>query len=82
MNTISSISSASADQSTLSNATTGLANGNQALVQAAVQIATPGNTNLTTPLVDTSQALQLTEASAAVVSATEQTLGSLLNVTA
>jgi hypothetical protein len=52
------------------------------LVKAATQIAMPDNNNLTTPLVSTSQSLDLTQASAAVVSATDQMLGSLLNVSA
>jgi len=82
MSTISSFDTSSPLPGALSNATTGLQNGNQMLVKAATQIAMPDNNNLTTPLVSTSQSLDLTQASAAVVSATDQMLGSLLNVSA
>jgi hypothetical protein len=82
MNTISGFSSSSPDSSALTNASKGLANGNQALVQAAVQTATPGNTNFINPAVQESQSLQLVQASAEAASTASQMLGSLLNVTA
>jgi hypothetical protein len=82
MTTISGFSSSSPLPSALSNASKGLANGNQALVQAAVETATPGNTDFISPTVEASQSLQLTQASAAVTGAVDQILGSLLNVTA
>jgi hypothetical protein len=59
-----------------------IAAGNQQLNQDAVQIANPGNENLTNPLVDSSQSLLLAQAGAAVIRTSNEMLGTLLDVLA
>jgi hypothetical protein len=57
-----------------------IAVGNQQLNQDAEQIANPDNENLTNPLLDSSQALLLAQAGAAVIRASNEMLGTLLDV--
>ena len=53
--------------------------GNQQLSQDAAQIANPANGNLVGPLTDLSQSKVLAEAGAAVIRASNQMLGTLLD---
>ena len=57
-----------------------LATSSQQLSQDAQQIANPANENFTDPLVDSTQAVPLTEAGAEVIRTSNQMLGSLLDV--
>jgi len=57
-----------------------LTTSSQQLNQDAQQIANPATTNQTTPLLDSSQSLLLTEAGAEVVRTSNQMIGALLNV--
>jgi hypothetical protein len=57
-----------------------IAVGNQQLNRDAEQIANPDNENLTNPLLDSSQSLLLAQAGAAVIRASSEMLGSLLDV--
>jgi hypothetical protein len=50
------------------------------LAQDAQQIVNPDNQNLTDPLLDSTQSLLLTQAAAAVISTSDQMLGTMLNV--
>jgi hypothetical protein len=50
------------------------------LNQDAQQIANPANENLTTPLVDSSQSLLLAQAGAQVIRASNQMMGTLLDM--
>jgi hypothetical protein len=64
----------------LNNGLATIAVGNQQLNQDAEQIANPDNENLTNPLLDSSQSLLLVQAGAAVIRASNQMLGTLLDV--
>jgi len=57
-----------------------LATGAHQLSQDAQQIANPANQNLTNPLLDLNNSLQLTQAGAEVISASSKMLGTLLDV--
>jgi hypothetical protein len=57
-----------------------IAVGSQQLHQDAQQIANPDNENLTNPLLDSSQSLLLAQAGAAVIRASNEMLGTLLDV--
>jgi len=57
-----------------------IALGNQQLNQDAQQIANPDNENLTNPLLDSNQSLLLAQAGAAVIRASNEMLGTLLDI--
>jgi hypothetical protein len=57
-----------------------LSTSSQQLSQDAEQIANPDNASLAGPLTGSSQSLLLTQAGADVIRASDQMLGSLLNV--
>jgi hypothetical protein len=57
-----------------------LASSNRRLSQDAQQIANPDNQTVTGPLLDLNQAKLLTEAGAAIISTSNQMLGSLLDM--
>ncbi len=57
-----------------------LATGSQQLSQDAQQLANPTNANITDPLLDASQSLLLTQAGAAVMSTSNEMVGTLLDV--
>jgi hypothetical protein len=59
-----------------------IASGSRQLTQDAQQIANPDNPNVTNSLVDLNQSLLLAEAGANVFSASNQMLGTLLDVLA
>jgi hypothetical protein len=79
MNPISSVSP-SALPSALNSGAATIAAGNQQLNQDALQIANPDNQDLINPLLDLSQAKLLAEAGADVIGASNQMLGTLLDV--
>jgi outer membrane receptor for monomeric catechols len=66
--------------SALNSGIAAIATGSQQLSQDAQQIANPANENFTDPLVDSTQAVPLTEAGAEVIRTSNQMLGSLLDV--
>jgi hypothetical protein len=66
--------------SAVSSGLTTIATGNQQLSQDAAQIANPGNENPINPLVDLTQSSLLAEAGAEVIRASNQMLGTLLDV--
>jgi hypothetical protein len=82
MSPISSAFPSSGLPAAFTNAGAGLATASRQLTQDARQIATPGNDNLTAPLLDSTQSLQLTQASAEVIGSSNQMLGTLLDATA
>jgi len=59
-----------------------LATSSEQLNQDALQIANPGNSDLTKPLLDSKQSLLLTQAAAAVIRASDKTIGTLLDALA
>jgi hypothetical protein len=61
-------------------AVSAIANGSRQLDQDAQQIADPDSTDVTGALIDTSQSLQIAQAGADVISASNQMLGTLLDV--
>jgi hypothetical protein len=79
MSSISNLSPA-APSSAQSSGLAAIAAGSQRLNQDAQQIANPGNQNVTSSLVDLNQSLQLTQAGASVISASNKMLGTLLDV--
>jgi hypothetical protein len=66
--------------SALSSGRATIAVGTQQLNQDAQQIANPDSENLTNPLLDSSQSLLLAQAGAAVIRASNEMLGTLLDV--
>jgi hypothetical protein len=82
MSPISSAFPSSGLPAAFTSASAGLATGSRQLTEDALQIAAPGNDNLTAPLLDSNQSLQLTQASAEVIGTSNQMLGTLLDVTA
>jgi hypothetical protein len=79
MSSISALSPAT-QSSAQTSGLAAIAAGSQRLNQDAQQIANPGNQNVTSSLVDLNQSLQLTQAGADVVSASNKMLGTLLDV--
>jgi hypothetical protein len=79
MNSISTFSPATLS-STQSSGLAAIAAGSQRLNQDAQQIANPGSQNVTSSLVDLNQSLQLTQTGADVISASNNMLGTLLDV--
>jgi hypothetical protein len=79
MSTIIAISPSPLLPSAVGSGLAAIAAGSQQLSQDAAQIANPDNGDLITPLVDLSQANLLTQAGAAVIRTSNQTLGSLLD---
>jgi len=59
-----------------------IATGSRRLTQDAQQIANPDNPNVTNSLLDLNQSLLLAEAGANVISTSNKTLGTLLDVLA
>jgi hypothetical protein len=57
-----------------------LATSSQQLSQAAQQVANPANAALIDPMVAASQSLYLTQAGAAIISTSNEMLGTLLDV--
>lgn len=57
-----------------------LATSSQQLSQAAQQVANPTNANFIDPMVAASQSLYLTQAGAAVISTSNEMMGTLLDV--
>jgi hypothetical protein len=78
INTLSPVTLPSAQTSGLA----AIAGGSQRLNQDAQQIANPTSENVTASLVDLNQSLQLAEAGANVISASNKLLGTLLDVSA
>jgi hypothetical protein len=81
MNSISTLPPA-ALSSAQSSGLAAIAAGSQRLNQDAQQIANPDSQNVTSSLVDLNQSLQLTQAGASVISASNKMLGTLLDVLA
>jgi hypothetical protein len=79
MNSISTLPPA-ALSSAQSSGLAAIAAGSQRLNQDAQQIANPASQNVTTSLVDLNQSLQLTQAGADVISASNKMLGTLLDI--
>ena len=65
--------------SALPSAQAGLATADQALAQAAQQIANPNGGDLVASLIDANQSLILAKAAAGVIKTVDQSIGSLLN---
>jgi hypothetical protein len=80
MSAISSISPSAGLSNALSSGRAAIAGSSQRLDQDAQQIANPNNANSTNALLDSGQSLVLAQAGAAVVSTSNQMLGSLLNM--
>ena len=80
MSTISSISASVSLPPAQNSGLAGLAASSQQLSQAAQQVANPANADFIDPVVAASESLQLTAASASVISASNQMVGTLLNV--
>ncbi len=78
MSSISSVSLPSLS-SAQNSALAALSISSQQLSQSAQQLSNPDNPDLTGPLVAATQSLNLTEAGAAVLDTSNQTLGTLLN---
>lgn len=57
-----------------------LATSSQQLSQAAQQVANPANTNFIDPIVAASQSLFLTQAGAAIISTSNEMVGTILDV--
>jgi hypothetical protein len=78
---MSPISSAVAvSPSAVSSGSAAIAGGNQMLNQDALQIANPGNQDDLAPLANLSQANLLAESGAAVIRASNEMIGTLLDV--
>jgi hypothetical protein len=80
MNSISSAISSVTLPSATNSGLAAISNGSQMFNQDAQQIASPGNQNLTAPLVNLSQTNLIAEAGADVIRTANQMLGSLLDV--
>ena len=79
MSPITGVLASTALPSAVSSGLATISAGNQQLSQDAAQIANPANGNLITPLADLSQSTLLAEAGAAVIRASDQMLGTLLD---
>lgn len=80
MSPISSTSASAALASAANNGVSAISNGSRQLDQDAQQIANPNSPDVTSALVDTTQSLQLAQAGADVISASNEMLGTLLDV--
>jgi hypothetical protein len=80
MSPISSTSASAALASASNSGVSAIANGSRQLDQDAQQIADPDSADVTSALVGTTQSLQIAQAGADVISASNQMLGTLLNV--
>jgi hypothetical protein len=79
MSSITGILPSAALPSAVSSGMATISAGNQQLSQDAAQIANPANGNPINPLADLSQSKLLAEAGAAVIRASNQMLGTLLD---
>jgi len=80
MNSISGALSSINLPSAVSSGSTAIANGSQSLNRDAQQIANPGNQDLLDPLTNLSQSNLLAEAGADVIRASNNMLGTLLDI--
>ena len=80
MNSIGGALSSNNLPSAVSSGSTAIANGSQSLNRDAQQIANPGNQDLLDPLTNLSQSNLLAEAGAAVIRASNNMLGTLLDI--
>lgn len=80
MNSISGPSASSASSSAASSGLAAIATGTRQLDQQAQQIANPDSTDITGPLLQTSQSLQIAQAGANIISTSDQMLGTLLDI--
>jgi hypothetical protein len=80
MSPISSVLPSAAFPSALNSGAATIAAGNQQLNQDAVQIANPDNQDLINPLLNLSQARLMAEAGADVIGASNEMLGTLIDV--
>jgi len=80
MTTISGIASSVSIPPAQNSGLAALATSSQQLSQAAQQVANPANTNFIDPMVAASQSLFLTQAGAAVISTSNEMMGTLLDV--
>jgi flagellar basal body rod protein FlgG len=80
MSTISGISSSVNYTPAQNSGLAAIAAASQQLNQAAQQVANPANANFIAPMVAATQSLSLTQAGAAVISTSNEMMGSLLDV--
>jgi hypothetical protein len=80
MSPISPVAASGSLPSAQSSGLAALATSNLRLNQDAQQIANPDNENVTSPLLDLSQAKRLTQAGAAIIRTSNQMLGTLLDM--
>jgi hypothetical protein len=80
MSSISSVSSSVSLPSAQASGVSALRTSSEQLSLAAQQIADPGNQNLINPLLDAKQSGLMADAGAAVIKASNQMLGALLDI--